>query len=430
MTEKTDILRTAAPEILQVSDLKLLEPKALKLSNGIELFCFNDTTQQALRFDMVFDAGSAYQQKALVASTSTRMMREGSQKYSVGAINAKIDYHGAYLDLQTTKDQCYLSLYCLDKSLASMLPIVDNILKEPLFKERNFKIFNQRQKQDFMVSSRKNKHLANRIFTARLYGEGTTYGKVASEKDFDLLETADLKAFHESYLKPSGTKMVISGPITDKMIQQIEKHFGESWPESGIAADFEHTNQFHPESIFQSKEHSLQSAIMMGRPVMLRSHPDYFGFLVLNTILGGYFGSRLMANIREDKGYTYGINSMVSPLRKATGFTIATEVGIAVTKQTLQEIKNELNRLREELVSEQELTLVKNYLTGTYLRSLDGVYNQADKFRVTLESRSGMNYFVESLKAINAISSMELNRLAQLYLNPDEMVTVVVGAEG
>lgn len=418
--------RLIAPDVDNQHKIALIEPEKIVLKNGTQLFLFPDNSREAMRMDMVFDAGSAFQDKKLAASTTIGMLREGSKKFTAGALNMRIDYHGAYLDLQNTKDHGYLTLYCLEKSLPALLPLIQDMLTQAVFKERNFKIYNKRQMQEFQLSSQKAKHLANRLYTANLYGAESVYGQIACESDFDALTTTDLKAFYGKHFQPANTKIILSGPVSQKTIHQIESWFGDI-ENTLLPTDFVQNTLFQPKLLFKKKSGALQSAIMMGKPVMLRTHKDYFGFLVLNTILGGYFGSRLMANIREDKGYTYGIHSMVSPMRKASGFTIASEVGTDVTKAALDEIKLELLRLIENPVKDEELRLVKNYLNGTYLRSLDGAYSQADKFRITLDLDGRMDYYTRSLDAINAIGATELRDLAERYLNPDEMLTVVVG---
>jgi len=231
------------------------------------------------------------------------------------------------------------------------------------------------------------------------------------------------------YYNPAHCSIIICGPVNDKTIQTIEKHLGDNW--SSQTANPMNAIELKQGigTFFVPKEGSLQSAIRMGRLVMPRKHPDYFGFLVLNTLFGGYFGSRLMSNIREDKGYTYGIHSQVTPYKYGSSWVIATEVGAAVTRQTLQEIKHEMRRLQEEIVENEELELVKNYLHGTYLRALDGVFNQSERFRGILDSELGMQYFYNSLQAVQKMDANRLQQLAQQYLKPDEMLTVVVGAE-
>ncbi|PKP51708.1 MAG: hypothetical protein CVT92_12090 [Bacteroidetes bacterium HGW-Bacteroidetes-1] len=427
MTEIHHPVRLHAPSVITASSINLNEPQCIVLPNGIPVYSFPDLSQQALRFDLILDAGSAIQQKLLVASTTASMIKEGSTKYSATSIHKRIDYHGAYLDTQSTRDYTSISLFCLAKSLQYLLPILESILKEPLFKQRDFDVFNLRQKEQFLVSNQKNKHVANRIYTKKLYGEGTPYGQVAEENDFDKLQTSDLKSYHSQHFHPANCSIIISGPVNEKTLKEIEQYFGDQWSLKKKQTDFEQNTLFNPGLHQVDKPGSLQSAIMMGKPMIHRTHPDYFGVLVMNTILGGYFGSRLMANIREDKGYTYGIHSQIAPLRKTSSFMISTEVGTSATKNTLAEINNELNRMRTELVGEDELNLVKNYLAGSYMRGLDGVYNQAEKFRATLDNQLGMAYFANSLKAISSATSEEIKELAVKYLDPDSMLTVVVG---
>jgi zinc protease len=427
MTEITALERFKAPELKTAASLILSEPPCLVLPNGIPVYSFNDHSQEALRFDLIINAGSAHQKKKLVANSTVKMLREGSTRYTAGIINSKIDYHGAYLDLQSSKDIAWMSVFCLGKTLPLLMPLIESILKKPSFRHREFRVFNRRQKQEFIVSSRKNKQIAFRIFNEKLFGIDTPYGQTAAIEDFDKLSTNDLAEFHAGYFLPANCTIILSGPVNDKIIQSIENHLGDNWSNADTKADFVQHTQFESGLQQFQKPDSLQTSIMMGRPVMERSHPDYFGFLVLNTILGGYFGSRLMNNIREDKGYTYGIHSQVMPYRKACGFFISTEVGTEVTENTLEEIKKELFQMQNELVDEEEMTLVRNYLNGTYLRALDGVFNQAEKFRTTLDHKLGMEYFANSLKAINNVTAEELRALALKYLNPDEMLTVLVG---
>lgn len=423
------INRYLAPKLQEAAGLSLAEPKRIQLPNGIAVYIFEDHSQQAFRMDIIFAAGTASQRKKLIAGSVIRMLSEGSARYTASAISAKIDYHGAYLDQQTTKDSAWLSLYGLMKSFDRLLPLIESIIKQPVFAEKSFDLYLKRQLQEFKINSNKIKHIASRNFNSRLFGADTPYGQTAEESDYQTINTHDLKAFHGKYYNPAHCSIIICGPVNDKTLQTIVKHFGDNWSSQTANP----MNAFELKqgigTFFVPKEGSLQSAIRMGRLVMPRKHPDYFGFLVLNTLFGGYFGSRLMSNIREDKGYTNGIHSQVTPYRYGSSWVITTEVGAAVTRQTLQEIKHEMRRLQEEIVENEELELVKNYLHGTYLRALDGVFNQSERFRGILDSELGMQYFYNSLQAVQKMDANRLQQLAQQYLKPDEMLTVVVGAE-
>ena len=177
----------------------------------------------------------------------------------------------------------------------------------------------------------------------------------------------------------------------------------------------------------EEKKDAVQSAIRMGKVFFNRTHPDFPEMLFLNTALGGYFGSRLMSNIREDKGFTYGIGSGIIPLLKGGYFFISTEVGADVTQLAEKEIAFELERLRQEKIPSHEMETVRQYMLGQLLRSTDGVFNLIDRFRshhLFGQTNEDFRIGVEKLKSV---TPDRIQDLAQLYLDPASMVTVVAG---
>ncbi len=426
MTSHT-LNRKQQPQLQPTSGLSIEEPRQINLHNGIPVFYFDNPSQQAIRFDLIFDAGSAIQSKALVASSTVKMLQEGTNRFSAGQIAQKIDYYGAYLDLQASKDTAWISLYGLRKQMPRLFPLLKSMLTEASFREQAFRHFNNRQRQTYLLNSQKPKHMARKAFNGLVFGNATAYGQTAELTDFDLLTEKDLAQFYAQAYTSDNCKIIASGPIDAEFLQLTEAFFGQSWrlgeKPGMLSQEFTFEAGYYP----IQRDASLQSAIVMGMPFLQRTHPDYLPFLLVNTLFGGYFGSRLMTNVREDKGYTYGIYSQVMPLRHASTFSIATETGTEVTQAAIDEIKYEMQRLRENLVGEEELNLVKNYLSGSYLRALDGVYNMADRFKSALENNLKMSYYVESLDRIQQVTADEVLQLAKKYLQPEQMVTVVVG---
>lgn len=420
--------RRKPPSLVKSVALSLNEPRKLMLDNAMPLYVFESAIHPAIRLDIVFDAGSIWQEKKLLADSTIKMLKEGTASFSAGAIASKTDYYGAFFDLTASRDTAWISLYSLKNHLPKLLPIVQSMLTEASFKNRDFKLKNKRQKQAFITNSQKPKQKARMAFNELVFGADTAYGQTAHEADFDLLSNQDLIAFYQQHFHPQNAYMILSGAVDESHIQMINKELGSQWRESvGKKTMLPLENSFKPGYTHIFHKNALQSAIMMGKPLMSRHDADYIPFLLLNTLLGGYFGSRLMTNIREDKGYTYGINSQVMPMRHATVFTISTQTGAAVTQAALKEIHHELNRLRDEKVSADELELVKNYLNGSYLRALDGVFNQAERFRSAYDSGLNMQFYIESLKRIQETTAEELKNLANKYLDPKTMRTVVVG---
>ena len=175
------------------------------------------------------------------------------------------------------------------------------------------------------------------------------------------------------------------------------------------------------------KKGAVQNAIRMGKRVFNRNHPDYPKMTILNTILGGYFGSRLMSNIREDKGYTYGIGSGLVSLQLDGYFYIATEVGADVCQAAINEINKELTVLCETEVGSDELNLVKNYLFGAFQRSIDGPFALADRFKTLLLSGLSFDYYYKYLETVKNVSGKELLEMAQRHLPPSQMTLITVG---
>jgi zinc protease len=237
-----------------------------------------------------------------------------------------------------------------------------------------------------------------------------------------------LNSFINTILLRENCSIVISGLVKEETLQLLNQLFGDGWnndkPTPKKEIEFTTTKQrVH----LIEKADAVQSAIRIGRVLFNRTHPDYFGMQVLNAVLGGYFGSRLMNNIREDKGYTYGIGSAVASLQQGGYFFIATEVGVDVCASAIQEIYFELKKLREELIPIEELDLVKNYLLGTFVRSVDGAFAMSEKFNSILEYGLGYDYFDAYLHTIRTISPERLQHLAITYLQEKDLIELVVG---
>jgi predicted Zn-dependent peptidase len=213
-------------------------------------------------------------------------------------------------------------------------------------------------------------------------------------------------------------------------MKAIDEHFGGTdWSGTPSLREYTKPEASDKKNHFILKAGAMQSAIRMGNLMFGRSHSDFAGMKVLNAILGGYFGSRLMINLREDKGFTYGIGSSVVPLLQGGYFVISGEVGAEVTGQALSEINSELLRLCNEPVSESELSLVRSYLSGEMLRAVDGPFAQAGLYRELIEANLTMTHFEELIDTVQHINAQQLQDLAIKYLSPEKLFTLVVGPE-
>lgn len=421
--------RAQAPAFKTIDKIPVQQAVENTLKNGIKVFTINSGSQELTKIEFLFKAGMYYQPKPLIASAANNLLETGTRNYSANQISDGIDFFGSFFECSVEQDFSSLALFSLNKYLDNSLKFVEEIIKYPTFPQEEFDIYISNKKQKHLVNSQKVNVLARRRFAELIFGEKHPYGIDVKTEDFDKLSVDEVKKFYNHFYHSGNCTIIASGKLPDNLMDILNNYFGnETWgnayvisePKADIVTAKENKH-------FVEKTDAIQSAIRVGRIMFNKKHEDYFKFQVLNTILGGYFGSRLMANIREDKGYTYGIGSGLSSLVNAGYFFISTEVGADVTNDALKEIYAEIKLLREELIDEEELETVRNYVLGQFLRSVDGAYALADKFKAIWEFGLGYNYFDKYFDAVKSVTPEELKALANKYLQEKDLIELVVG---
>jgi zinc protease len=419
--------RTLTPAFKQVEHIELIRAKPLVLDNGLKVFSISGGDQDLVRIEFIFGNVAYDPAKPLQTYATNTMLNDGTSEFSSSEIADKIDYYGAFLQTDYNQDQSGITLFSLNKHLESTLPIVKSILTDSIFPQTELDTLIRNQKQKLSVNLEKNDFLSRKIFGRALFGD-TIYGYDIRQEDYDLLSQEQLREYFTKAYHPHNCTVIVSGKVTDDTIGLINRHFGRDWAiVSGVQP-----NNFSFES-GKGKEHytekadALQSAIRLGNISINRAHEDFAGLQVLNTILGGYFGSRLMANIREDKGYTYGIGSALVSLKSCGYFFIASEVGAEVCSAALDEVYKEVDLLRREPVTAQELDLVRNYMLGSMLGSLENALSHADKFKSIYFSGIDYDYYRNYIQTVRTIDPETLQELAVKYLDTALFEKVIVG---
>jgi predicted Zn-dependent peptidase len=420
--------RTQAPPFKTLSKIEVIKASKGKLKNGIELYTINAGSQEIIRLELIFRAGMYYQNAALIASSTNSLLEMGTKTYSANQLSEGIDFYGSFIELGVGQDYAAVTVFSLNKYLKQTLKFVEEIVKYPTFVEDEFKILINNKRQKHLINSQKVGVLARRKFAQMLFGKNHPYGIDVEEKDFDRINRDEIRNFYSRHYHSKNCTMVASGHLPEDLTETLNEFFGNS--EWGNVQDVSKPYvplQTDRSGQFTEKEDAIQSAIKIGRPLFNKTNPDYFHFQVMNTILGGYFGSRLMANIREDKGYTYGIGSGLMSLVNAGYFYISTEVGADVTQKALDEIYKEIKIMREQLVPAEELETVRNYILGQFLRSVDGPFALADKFKAVWEFGLDYDYFDKYFKAVKTITPEQVREMAAKYLQEKDLLECVVG---
>ena len=423
--------RSIAPAISIPQHLSFPEPQEYTFANGLQLSAIHSGNANVVRLSLVCNAGTCYQQQAFIASATLNMLREGTKKYSSAQLAEQLDFYGSTLDVSIDRDFSYITVYALEKYFGETLEIFEQLVKYPTFPQSELDIYIQKNKERLVFERQRIDKQAGEIMATALYGTGHPYGAFGSPDDYKKLDISQLKNFHQHYYSPQNMFAVLSGNITNSILQQVEHVFGNSSWGSGSTpisnAKDSKVETATDKLILKEKKDSLQSAIRMGKVLFNRNHPDYNGLTIVNTVLGGYFGSRLMKNIREEKGYTYGIYSILVGMKDSGYLTIATQTGSEYTRACIDEVKKELLLLQNKPISTEELTLVKNYVIGDMLRSLDGPWMLADVLIDLKQSNLPYTQVNEFFNEVKEVTPDRLQSLAQSYLSPDDFVEVVVG---
>ena len=421
--------RKQAPDFKTIDKIHIQRAVENTLDNGIKVYAIDSGSQELTKIEFLFKAGMYYQSQPLLASAANNLLETGTKNYTANELSDNIDFFGSFFECSVEQDFASLALFSLNKYLDKSLHYVEDIIKNPTFPKDEFDIYISNKKQKHLVNSEKVNVLARRRFSELVFGEEHPYGVTVKDNDFDKLTLESVIEFYKTFYHSGNCTIIASGKLSKDLIETLNRFFGKTtWGHlQAIPVPKLEVDTTKQQKHFIEKPDAIQSAVRVGRLLFNKKNTDYFKFQVLNTILGGYFGSRLMANIREDKGYTYGIGSGLSSLVNAGYFFISTEVGADVTNQTLTEIYKEINILRTKLVGKEELETVRNYVLGQFLRSVDGPYALADKFKAIWEFDLDYTYFEKYFDAVKTITPQDIKDLANKYFQEKDLIELVVG---
>ncbi|RDC55600.1 insulinase family protein [Pedobacter chinensis] len=418
--------RQQAPDFKQVSTINFIHPQQKNLSNDVPVYIIYSGEQDLVRIEFLFNNVNWNVEKPLQAIAVNAMLNNGTSKFSSKEIAEQIDFYGAFFQTEYAQDQSSVTLYTLNKHLASVLPIVKNVLSDSQFPQHELDIYVQNQKQKLQVNLQKNDILSRKEFAHALF-EDTAYGVDIQSRHYDELRREDLVDYFKAAYASNNCTIVVSGKFDENSFELLNNQFGSNWEKSNAVPNEFSFSKAKKQSIYKERPEAIQSAIRIGKIAVNRKHEDFPGFQILNTVLGGYFGSRLMNNIREDKGYTYGIGSGISSLQDAGYLFIATEVGAEVCADAIVEIYKEIDLLKTTLIGDEELTLVKNYMLGSMLGSLENVFSHADKFKNIHFFGLDYSYYDNYIQKVKSITAEEIKELANKYLIIEDFTEVVVG---
>lgn len=421
--------RTIAPPIKDAIEFNItLKPcSRFSLLNGAPVYYINDGAEEVVMVEFVFKAGNCYENKNGVAASANYLIKNGTSKKNAFEITEYFEYYGAYLSRSCFNETATITLHCLSKHLKELLPVIRELITDAVFPENELEIFQQNSIQRLSVNLLKCDFVANRLIDVYLYGAQHPYGRVSNKEDIEALTREDLTSFFKQFYANANCTIFSAGKLPADFEELLDHYFGDlSLNENLPTVTYKRELMSQKKHRVTNDMNGVQGAIRIARPFPDRHHPDFKKVMILNTLFGGYFGSRLMSNIREEKGYAYGINSFLQNHIQQTSWIISTEAGKDVCEATIDEVYKEMQLLRETPIDAEELLLVKNYMMGLNLGYVDGPFHIISRWKNLILHGLDEDYFYDSLNTIKNISAEELQALSNKYLLPEQFFELVV----
>lgn len=421
--------RKTPPSFQKIEAINVIEPQKYTLDNGTEVFVINAGEEEVLKADIIYNAGLWVQPQPLVSSFANALLIGGTTTKTSAQIAETEDFYGSEVDTYIGYNTAGIQAYTLTKHFEKIVELLDDVIQNSIYPEDELRTELANKKHKFVVNQRKVEKVARKKFMQALFGANHPYGSFAELEDYDKINSEILKTFFKKHYVAKNCKIILAGKVTENHIKILNNYFGKhkfSKQNSVIEKTFEIQPQAE-RKIYIENKNAVQSAIRFGCQMFNRNHEDYLQMQILNSVLGGFFGSRLMKNIREDKGYTYGIGSGIVSLKNSGYFIISTEAGKDVRNKVVDEIYKEIRKIKNEPVSHAELELVKNYIMGQLQRSLNGPFALSNAFKKVMLYGKDFSEYQKFIDTIKKTKSTDLQKLANKYFQEEKFYEIIVG---
>ncbi len=418
--------RKVPPPFNDISDISIKQVEKVVLENGVDLYTLRSGTQEVLKLDIIFEAGKFHENRNGIAFFAGKLLSEGLSGYSSVEIAEAFESYGAHLEINSGLDYLEISLFCLSKHFQQLASLLRKIITEPTFPKHEIEIQKNIRTRNLEVNNEKTSFVASKIFRENLFGGSHPYGRILEKLDINKTTRELIVDFFTTHIANKTFTIFASGNFDDNVIQTIENEFGNIDISSPGSIEFTNFSG-KSEAIYLEKENSVQTSLRLGTISIPKSHEDYRGLMVANEILGGYFGSRLMKNIREEKGLTYGIFSGIANLKHASYFVISADVKKENRLEAISEIIKEIDNLRNFPVSEEELKTVCNYMLGQIQSSINTPFALISHFKDLYQNGLSYDYFHTYIQTIRSITPAQIQSLVKKYMTPDKLISVGVG---
>lgn len=415
--------RTTAPPSKPLSSIKFAEFRKTFLSGGTPVVEVRDDSQPIVFLEIIFEGGRIAESKAGASYFAAKMLQEGTEKRSSHEISLGLESLGSFMEISSAMDFVSFKLYALKKNLKSSFAILEDLLLNPSFPSEEFELLKQIRSRNIDNLLARNSQYANLALSEKLFGEFHPYGRVLTSEKIKEVNLEEVKEHYKNRLFQD-PKVIIGGDYPSSIRKRIDDLLSQlaSGGKTIIADQTE--SAFGEHAI--KKSGSTQASLRVGTHAITKDHPDIHKVSIANTLLGGYFGSRLMKKIREEKGLTYGIYSSLAHQKYKSYWQISAEVQKDKAEEARQAIEAEISKLSEEAPSDIELTTLKSYMIGKLQNSMDSIFSIAGLYKNLLLFEKGPDYLEEYMNAIQTIEGNEISDLVGKHFSTPQKVELLV----
>lgn len=419
--------RSKAPAFQIPDSIQLLHPEVRTLPNGIPVHYIPTPEIEIIRMEICVSMAldNLLVEKRLIPSFTLEMINEGTKNRNSEELADFFDTYAAEVETSLGFEYMHINLTCTKKHFLKVLPVFRELLTESVFPENELAKKKRQKSLQMSVNRGKTSYWASQLFKREMFGADHPFGQISVAEDVDWVTREDLIMFYENRLwnKP---QIFLTGNVGKEEIDSIGELLGNLRVLSISPAESKFVNRT-THRVYEEKKDAVQSTIRMGCHVISNSHPDHFPFWVMNTLLGGFFGSRLSKNIREEKGHTYGIYSAVGSLSNSDYWMVAADVIKAHSDEVFAEIYREIERIKQEPIPSHEIENLRNYMAGKLLSQFNSSFEMISRYKSAHLSGLGLDHYQRQLEYILNFQESEIRNAAQKHLDPGYFVEILVG---
>lgn len=424
---QSQIDRSKMPEPGPAPKIEIGDYQSFTLKNGIRVFVVENHKLPRVTFNLIIDRDPILEgDKAGYVSLAGSMLREGTVNRSKEELDEEVDFIGG--QLSTSATSVYAS--SLSDYSEKMMELMADVILHPAFREASFEKLKKQSISGLQFNKNDPNSISQRVFNVLLYGKDHPYGEIETENTVENITLDDCKNYYQSYFKPNISYLAIVGDINMKEAKKLVKKYLGKW-ESGEVPTAEYEDPKNPDIIhiaMVNRDNAVQSVINIGNLTELApGSPDVIPLRIANQVLGGGSMGRLFQNLREDKAYTYGAYSYYDTDKLIGSFRAGASVRNEVTDSAITEFYVELDRIRDERISDEELQNAKNFITGSFARSLEQPQTIANFAINTARYHLPDNYYSNYLKRVELVNSNEVQSAARAHIDPEHSTLLVVG---